>query len=474
MGPEMKFQRLTDLTWMGVLLALSACSHVPPLPDPKVASVERFRQAPADRAAQPQAVTIEQTRDTWPWWNALGDPVLNDLQNRLLQANPTLQVLAAQSRQAQAALAAAQASLWPSLNLNAGVTRSANQLASVQGTSYSVSAPLTWEVDLWGRLDAQSQVALASLEAVRDDWAAARRAAQSTLVQTYLALRTAERQLDALRRAEQAQLRSFELTQARQSAGVAATTDVVQAESQWQTTRAQRIEVATQRAQLEHAIALLLGVPPAQLQLSALDPSQPGAWPAPPPELPANIPANLLDQRPDLQAAKRRFEAANAQIGVTEAAFFPTVNFSLAAGYRSREMGNLISAANQFWSVGPGMALNLIDFGQRRAVRAQAVAARDVALANYRLLVLTAYQEVEDNLVACVQLQQQAQAQQLAWDAARRNLELTQAQYAAGTVSYLNVVVAQTMALNAERAWLDVQSRRWVALNKLMAAGLKF
>jgi NodT family efflux transporter outer membrane factor (OMF) lipoprotein len=457
-----------------VLLALSACSQVPPLPEAQVPAIERFRQAPVDRDARPLAPASEHARDTWPWWTVLGDPVLNDLQNRLLQANPSLQVLAAQSRQAQAALSAAQASLWPSLNLNAGVTRSANQLASAQGTSYSVSAPLTWEVDLWGRLDAQSQAAMANLEAVRDDWAAGRRAAQSTLVQTYLAMRTAERQLDALTRAEQAQQRSYELTRARQAAGVAAATDVVQAESLWQGTRAQRIEVDTQRAQLEHAIAVLLGLPPSELRLPALDDRQIGSWPAQPPELPANIPANLLEQRPDLQAAKRRFEAANAQIGVTEAAFFPTVNFSLAAGYRAREINNWISAGNQFWSVGPNLALNLIDFGQRRAARAQAVAARDVALANYRLSVLTAYQEVEDNLVATVQLQHQEQAQQQAWQAARRNLELTQAQYLAGTVSYLNVVLAQTSALSAERAWLDVQSRRWIALNKLMAAGLRF
>ena len=241
-----------------------------------------------------------------------------------------------------------------------------------------------------------------------------------------------------------------------------------------QTTRAQRIDVDTQRAQLEHAVAVLVGVPPAQLRLPPLASEQLATWPAPPPELPANIPANLLDQRPDLQAAKRRFEAANAQIGVAEAAFFPTVNFNVSAGYRSREISNWVSAGNQFWSVGPGMALNLIDFGQRRAVRAQAVAARDVALANYRQSVLTAYQEVEDNLVATVQLQAQEQAQRLAWEAARRNQALTQAQYVAGTVSYLNVVTAQTTALAAERAWLDVQSRRWVALNKLMAAGLKF
>ncbi len=308
-------------------------------------------------------------------------------------------------------------------------------------------------------------MAQATLEAVRDDWAAGRRAAQSTLVQTYLALRTAERQLDALGRAEQAHRRSLELTQDRQAAGVAAATDVAQAQTQWQSTRAQHIEVATQRAQLAHAIAVLLGMAPAQFEVPALDAGSLAAWPATPPELPANIPANLLDQRPDLQAAKRRFEAANAQIGVAQAAFFPTVNFSVSAGYRTRDIGNWISAGNQFWSVGPNMALNLIDFGQRRAVRAQTVAARDVALANYRQAVLTAYQEVEDNLVATVQLQQQEQAQRLAWEAARRNLALTQAQYLAGTVSYLNVVLARAAVLCAGGAWLDVQSRRWGARN---------
>lgn len=457
-----------------IALALAACSQVPPLPDPGTPAIDRFRQAPADRSAQALSAPAAQARDPWPWWAVLQDPELNRLQDQLLQGSPSLQVLAAQTRQAQAALTAAQASLWPSLSLNTAVTRSANQLAAVQGTSYSVSAPLTWEMDLWGRLDAQSRSALASLEATRDDWAAARRAAQSTLVQTYLALRTAERQRDALVRAEQAYQRALNLTQSRWQAGVVASTDVAQAQTQWQSARAQRIEVETQRAQLEHAIAVLLGQPPAALALPPLTATALAQWPQQPPELPANIPANLLEQRPDLQAAKKRFEAANAQIGVAEAAFFPTVNFTLAAGYRTREIGNWLSAGNQFWSVGPGMAFNLLDFGLRRANRAQAMATRDLALANYRQLVLSAYQEVEDNLVASLQLQQQEEAQRLAWESARRNLDLTQAQYLAGTVSYLNVVVAQTSALNAERAWFDVQSRRWVALNKLMAGGLRF
>ena len=211
-----------------------------------------------------------------------------------------------------------------------------------------------------------------------------------------------------LHRAEQAYQKSLDLTLTRHAAGVASGADVEQARNQLASTRAQRIDMQTQVAQLQHAIAVLLGQAPAQLQVPALSEAALKQGPAEPPDLPANIPANLLEQRPDLQAAKRRFEAANAQIGVAQAAFFPSVNFNLSAGYRSRELSNLVNTGNQFWSVGPGMALNLIDFGQRRAVRAQAQAARDVALANYRLLVLTAYQEVEDNLVATVQLQQQA------------------------------------------------------------------
>jgi NodT family efflux transporter outer membrane factor (OMF) lipoprotein len=249
---------------------------------------------------------------------------------------------------------------------------------------------------------------------------------------------------------------------------------VEQARTQLASTRAQRIDMQTQVAQLQHAIAVLMGQAPAQMQVPALSEAAMKQGPAEPPDLPANIPANLLEQRPDLQAAKRRFESANAQIGAAQAAFFPSVNFNLSAGYRSRELSNLVSTGNQFWSVGPGVALNLLDFGQRRAARDQAVAARDVALANYRQAVLTAYQQVEDNLVAVVQLKQQEEAQRQAWQAAQRNLDLTQAQYVSGTVSYLNVVTAQTAALTAERAWLDVQSRRWLATNTLMAAGLQF
>lgn len=472
---KLEMKPFTPARWAGLcMLALSACSQVPTLPDAQLPKPARFRQAPQDRTATPTADAPAHSKDPLDWWSALGDPVLSDLQLRLLQGSPSLQLLAAQTRQAQAALVGAQASLWPSLGLSTGVTRSANQLAAVQGTSYNVSTPLSWQVDLWGQLDAQIQLAAANLEFNRESWAAGRIAAQSTLMQTYVSLRTAERQLDALQRAEQAYQRSLDLTQARYLAGVVASTDVELARNQWASTRAQRIDMFTQMSQLQHAVAVLLGLPPSELELPLLSEAQLRKGPSDPPELPDNIPANLLDRRPDLQAAKRQFEAANAQVGVAVAAFFPTVNFNLSAGYRSPELSNLGKTSTQFWSLGPGLAVNLIDFGQRRAARDQAVAGRDAALATYRQTVLTAYQQVEDNLVAVIQLKQQEQAQRQAWRAAQRNLELTQDQYVAGTVSYLNVVSAQTSALTAERAWLDVQSRRWLATNTLMAAGLRF
>ncbi|MEY2659451.1 MAG: hypothetical protein RLZZ123_623, partial [Pseudomonadota bacterium] len=274
------------LRWV-LPISLAACAQVPPLPDANLPKAERFRQAPADRGAQALSESERDPRADQDWWAVLGDPVLNDLQNQLLQGSPTLQLLSAQTRQAQAILVGAQASLWPSLNLNTGVTRSANQLTALQGTAYTLSAPLTWQIDLWGQLDAQIQAALASLEATRDDWAAGRRAAQSTLVQTYVSLRTAERQLDALMRAEQAYQRSLDLTLARRQAGVASGTDVAQAETQLASTRAQRIDMSTQRAQLENAVAVLLGQPPAKIGVPPLAAQALARGPEEPLDLPA-------------------------------------------------------------------------------------------------------------------------------------------------------------------------------------------
>jgi NodT family efflux transporter outer membrane factor (OMF) lipoprotein len=444
---------------VAVLIGVGACSFIPALPKLGGETGSAFKHASTGLTAQGSAT--ETVR-----WTVLHDPVLDRLQGQLLQGNLSLATAAVQVRRAQASLATAQASLWPSVNLNAGVTRSANQLGAAPGTSYSLSAPVSWEVQLWGRVDALSSVARAGVQASQEDLAAARLSLQATLVSTYVGLRTAERQEQVLRLAESSQQRSLELTQARYRSGVVSAADVAQAQSQWKATQAQRIEVGTQRAQLEHALAVLLGKTPAELQIDPLPADAP--WPPAVAALPALLPGDLIQRRPDIRAAQQRVVAANAQIGVARAAFFPTVNFAANAGYRNPELASLISTSSRAWSLGPSLAFSVFDGGQRRAAQADAEAALEQATLAYRQVVLTAFQEVEDNLVAASQLQEQAQALSESLVAAQRNLTLTQEQYKAGTVSYLNVVQAQTTALSAERSLLDVQSRRVLALTVLM------
>ncbi len=444
---------------VAVLISVGACSFIPPLPQLGKEPGTAFKRSPT--ASAEQAAPAETVR-----WTVLNDPVLDRLQTQLLQGNLSLATAAVQVRRAQASLATAQASLWPSVNLNTGMTRSANQLGAAPGTSYSLGAPVSWEVQLWGRVDALSTVARAGVQASQEDLSAARLSLQATLVSTYVGLRTAERQEQVLRQAEAAQQRSLELTQARYRSGVVSAADVAQAQSQWKSTQAQRIDVGTQRAQLEHALAVLLGKTPAELQVDPLPAN--ASWPPAVAPLPTLLPGTLIQRRPDIRAAQQRVVAANAQIGVARAAFFPTLNFSANAGYRNPELGSLISTSSRAWSLGPSLAFSVFDGGQRRAAQADAEAALEQATIAYRQVVLTAFQEVEDNLVAASQLQDQAQALDEALGAAQRNLSLTQEQYKAGTVSYLNVVQAQTAALTAERSLLEAQSRRVLALTLLM------
>ena len=444
---------------LAVLISVGGCSFIPALPSLGSPSGTAFKRSPPPTAVQ--AEPAETAR-----WTVLNDPVLDRLQRQLLQDNLTLATASVQVRRAQASLATAQASLWPSVNLNTGVTRSANQLGAAPGTSYSLGAPVSWEVQLWGRVDALSTVARAGVQASQEDLAAARLSLQATLVSTYVGLRTAERQEQVLRQAEAAQQRSLELTQARYQSGVVSAADVAQAQSQWKSTQAQRLDVGTQRAQLENALAVLLGKTPAQLQIDPLPAD--ALWPPAVAALPSLLPSTLIQRRPDIRAAQQRVVAANAQIGVARAAFFPTLNFAANAGYRNPDLGSLISTSSRAWSLGPSLAFSVFDGGQRRAAQADAEAALEQATLAYRQVVLTAFQEVEDNLVAASQLQDQAQALSEALVAAQRNLSLTQEQYKAGTVSYLNVVQAQTTALTAQRSLLDVQSRRVLALNLLM------
>ena len=439
----------------GLAVLLSACSWLkptamPPLDLPPPAATGPWQSASQVPASDPA------------WWQLFQDPVLDDLQRQLVLGNHNLQAMAALVRQAQAAVGTAQASLYPTVNANLGVSRSENTPATVTGTNYSLSAPVSWEVDLWGRVSGLNRAADARLQASREDLAAARLSAQSTLVQTYLSLRSADQQLAVLDQAVLAYEKSLQLTDYRYQAGVVSAADVAQAQLQLQTAQAQRLDLRTQRRQLGHALAVLVGQSPSALALASRTPSF-GV-----PDLPQSLSTALLLRRPDVAAAERRVAAANAQVGVAQSAFFPTLTLSANAGYRNQDFGSLVGASNVFWSVGPALVQSVFDGGLRRAARADALAARDASVATYRQTVLSAMLELEDNLVAAAQLALQAQVQAQALQAARRNLSITEAQYRAGAVSYLAVVTAQTSELSAERGLIDVQTRRLVAINALL------
>jgi NodT family efflux transporter outer membrane factor (OMF) lipoprotein len=358
-------------------------------------------------------------------------------------------------------LSSAQSTASPSVSVGAAVTR-AKASGGNAASAVSVTTPVSWELDVWGRLDALATAAKAGLQASREDLALARLSAQASLVQTYVAIRNAEQQQRVLTQAQTAYERALQLTKYRYDAGVVSAADVAQAQLQLSTTQAQLIDVNSSRLQLLNALAVLLGQAPGVLQLATAQ-----ALPAVP-VLPEVVASNLLQRRPDVRAAQQRVFSAQASAGAAQAAFFPTFSFAATSGYSSQSLSSLFSASNLLWSMGPGMALNVFDGGQRKAVQADALAALDAAGIAYKQSVLQGLHEVQDNLIAAYQLQLEQDAQAQAVVAARRNLAINEAQYAAGTVSYLNVVTAQTAALSAERSLLDIQSRRVLAVTQLM------
>ncbi len=472
MRPEM--MTMNRLFLLPVVAAvLSACNLTPDYKPPAMDVPPAFKEAALWKPADPAAVPAVPDA----WWTLFNDPELDRLETQAAGANPTLQGAVAAFRIAQAAVATSEAALYPTVGLNGTGTRSVtgstsagtvdasgNPVGSSSGkprNTYSVSASASWELDLWGRLSATVDASQARAVASADDLAASRLSIQATLAQTYFSLRAADAQLALLDDTIAAYQRSLDLTRNRYRAGVASSADVSQAETQLYSTQAQRIESATSRAQLEHALAVLTGQAPAAFSLPA------GKLPEAP-ALPQQLPSELLQRRPDIAAAERRVAAANAQVGVARAAFFPSLTLSGSAGYRSSTLNDIISSPNLFWSFGPALALSVFDGGARRAAVASARATVDQAAATYRSTVLTALQEVEDNLVAGANLEQERAVQLQALASARKALDVANNQYKAGIVSYLNVVTAQSSVLSSERSVLDVRNRRLAAVNTLL------
>ena len=449
-------------------LLLAACTAGPDYVRPAIPMPAAFKENAGWKQAEP--------RDAEPrgkWWEVFGDSALNALAEQVSAANQTLAQSEARYRQALALAEGARAGNFPNITANLSESRarasgntSAVTVARGVTTNHSVSVGASWEPDLWGRVRRSIDANEAGLQASAGDLEAARLLATAQLVQNYFQLRVLDAQRLLLEDTIAGYQKSLQLAQNQFAAGVVAKVDTLQATTQLKSTQAQAIETGVQRAQLEHAIAVLVGKAPAEFGIT------PAGGPATlaPPVIAAGLPSALLERRPDIAAAERRVAAANAQIGVASAAFFPALTLSASTGFQSASMAQWLTAPSRFWSLGPALAMTLFDGGLRRSQTAQAEAAYDATVAAYRQSVLVALQEVEDSLATLRILEQEAAVQREALDAARQSVALTTNQYKAGTVSYLNVVTVQAAALAAERTSLDIVSRRMLASAALVRA----
>ena len=453
---------------VAILVAvLGGCMVGPDYARPAAPSPSDYKEAQGWKVAQPS--------DDAPrgnWWEVFGDADLNGLEAQVNISNQTVQAAEARVREARAATQAARAALFPFVNAGASGLRSSRATGSSANSnstsgvtnSFNASIDASWEVDLWGGIRRSVEATSSSAQATAAELAGATLSAQALLAQDYFLLRVQDAQIALLRETVTTYERSLQLTRNQYAAGIVARGDVLQAEAQLKSTQAQVIDATLVRAQLEHAIAVLVGKPPAELSVIA----KPLATVFP--DIPVALPSALLERRPDIAAAERRTASANAQIGVAQAAFFPAVTLSAGGGLQNSVIGSLLSLPSRYWSLGAVLAQTVFDAGLRSAQKAEAIATYDETVANYRSTVLTGFQDVEDNLAALNLLAQEAVLQDEAVKAARQSAAIATNQYQAGTISYLAVVVLQASALNSERTALSILGRRLTASVGLIKA----
>jgi NodT family efflux transporter outer membrane factor (OMF) lipoprotein len=464
------------LILIALSLLLAGCAIGPDYQRPPLVTPAQFKQIEGWTLAAPGDAL-----ERGAWWQLYGDDELNALVGRLNLSNQNLAASEAQYRQARALVRGARAAFYPSLPSSAGVTRAgqgggdstlrtadgfsvAGSNAASIANSYELNLNAAWELDIWGKLRRSLESSRAGFAASAADLAALKLSLQAELVQSYLQLRVLDDQQRLLDATVAAYARSLRLSENQYRAGIVPKSDVSQALTQLRSTEAQAIDLQWQRAQLEHAIAVLIGVPPGELSIAPRE--QLPTLPA----IPVALPSQLLERRPDVAAAERRVIAANAEIGVAEAAWYPDLTLSASGGYRGSSFADWVNLPNRFWSLGPQLALNLFDGGARRAELERSEAAYDQAVARYRQAVLDSFREVEDYLVQLRVQEQEAVFQQQALDAARESLRLIENQYRAGAVDFNSVVNVQATALNNERSNLTLLGSRLTASVQLIAA----
>jgi NodT family efflux transporter outer membrane factor (OMF) lipoprotein len=451
------------------LSLLSGCMVGPKYTKPDVPTAPSFKESSTDTSPSTDGWKVAHPGDQQArgnWWEVYDDQELNALEGQIDSANQTLKISEANFRQSRAAIRFNRAAEAPTIGVAPGISAvrdSANQpyfpatLANNGEGNFTLPVDLSWEIDLWGRIRRSVTAAREQAQASAADLAATQLSLHAELAFDYFELRSADAQKQLLDETVQAYTQALQLTENRFEGGAAPKSDVEQARTQLEQTRVMDSDVTVQRAQYEHAIAILIGKPPASFSLQPipLDTRSPDL-----PGIPSVLPSELLERRPDIAAAERRMAAQNEQIGIAQAAYYPTLSLSALAGFQGTSALNWFTWPSRMWAVGPSFSETLFDAGRRRATKETAIAGYDATVATYRQTTLSAFQEVEDNLAVLRILYTEAQQQRNATNAAENTLQLFQNRYEGGVDTYLQVVTSQTTALNNERNDIDIRRRQ--------------
>jgi NodT family efflux transporter outer membrane factor (OMF) lipoprotein len=465
--PNRTARRVSLAALAGFALLSSGCIKGPQYERPTAFVPQAYKEEPPEgwKEAQPSDGEIRGN-----WWEIFGDSALNSLEEQVNISNQSVLQAEAQFRETRAAARVARSALFPLVvgaPSVAGSQTSSRLVNPGSGTtvgSYTLPVEATYTADIWGSIHRNVKAGVSTAQATAAELANVRLLYQAELAQDYFQLHGMDADEALLKEALGSYQEYLVLTKNRYAGGVSSDSDVAQAETQLYTTQAQLIDLEVQRAQLEHAIAILIGKPPSAFSI----PHTPVA--SSPPPIPLGLPSALLERRPDIAAAERQAASANEQIGIARAAFYPALTLTASAGLQSASFVNWITWPSRFWTLGPQLAQTLFDSNRRTNQLAEAQAAYDATAASYRQTVLTAFQQVEDNLAALRVLQQEAITLEQAVKSAERSLSISTAQYRYGVASYLQVITSQTVALQDQRADVDVRTRRMTASVLLIEA----
>ncbi len=458
----MKHRHISFIFFLTVFIV--GCSRTTP-PAPTLTLPETYREEGNWKHATPNEHAMRGA-----WWEMYHDETLNALMQELLAFNPSIAKYEALYKQALATVESSRASLFPTLSLGASATKSqttsnGNNTEQSRSTTYKLPLQASWEVDIWGDKRAYVDASALSAEASLNDLEAAKLSAQTLLAQNYFQLKNVDAQEALLAQTLKAYEKSLTITTNQYKAGIVTKKDLITAQAQLKSVEAQKIDLHTQRQQLEHAIAVQLGKVPSVFSLT----TQP-LVPIVLPSIPYTLPSELLERRPDIAAAERRMKQTNLQVGIAQDAWFPTITLTASSGYQNNALSSLISKPNLIWALGGSLSQSIFDGGAKEAAIKQVQGAYEANIASYKQTVLSAFQQVEDALVTLETLQREAIVQKEAVDLAQQALDFTLYQYQQGITNYTSVVVAQASLLNNQITALSIQNRQILASIALISA----